>query len=66
MIRSRFSIRLVLLKNVILTLKSIDKYPGQDSGNLPLGTGSAASMDRSINFSGFQLSANGRFEKDDV
>lgn len=54
------------IKNIILTLESIDKHAGQESDTLPPSIGSATSLDRSINFSGFQVPANERFEKDDV
>lgn len=47
-------------------MKSIVKHPGQESGNLPPSNGSATSVGRPINFSGFQLPANEKFEKDDV
>lgn len=54
------------IKNVILTLKSIVKHPGQESDNLPPSNVSAAGMGRPINFSGFQVPANDKFEKDDA
>ena len=50
-------------KNIILTLKSIDKYPEQD---IYPSTGQVTSLDKSMNFSGFQLPANEKFEKDNV
>ena len=53
-------------KNIILTLKSIDKYPEQESDNLHPSTGQINSLDKSMNFSGFQLPANEKFEKDNV
>ena len=51
------------IKNIIFTLKSIYRPPWQESDNLLPTIGSATSLDKLANFSGFQLPPNKRFEK---
>lgn len=56
----------IKIKNIVFTLKSIDKHHDHDSSNLFCGTGFATSLNRSTISSEFQLSAIERFENHDV